>query len=356
MTSTSTKKSSDAMTKTSHIKRNPKKGYTLAFLFLLSLLGGLVLLNLVSGSVDLGLGDLYEVLFQGRALSRLEYNVLYKIRLPRIISAILFGMALSVSGFLLQTFFRNPIVGPSVLGITSGARLFVGLIILGNFGLGLQVQSLGLFFVFSMVGSLLAMVLVLIFAKRSKSLSTLVVIGIMIGYIATAITNFMMTFSDEHKIAGLTMWGLGSFSGVNWDMIRVSLIIIIPSIIMTFLSAKSLQAFLLGESYAMTMGLDIKKFRFRLIILSSCLTACVTAFAGPISFVGIAVPHISRILFKSANPKILVPAICLTGANFCLLSDYLARTLFAPIELNISVITSLIGAPIVIYLMTRRTR
>lgn len=344
------------MTKEIKTYKRTRKGYSLVFLCLLILLLVSVLINLVSGSVDFKLNDLYEILVKGRELSKLEYNILYKIRIPRIVTAALYGMALSVSGFLLQTFFRNPIVGPSVLGITAGAKLFVGIIILTNFSLSLNINSLGLLFVFSMLGSLISMFLVLIFAKKSKSLSTLVVIGIMIGYIASAITNFMITFSNEYKIAGLTMWGLGSFSGVNWDMIRVSVLIIIPAIILTFINSKSLEAFLLGESYAMSMGLDIKKFRVKLIILSSLLTACVTAFAGPISFVGIAVPHITRILFKSSNPKILIPGICLTGATFCLFCDYLSRTMFSPLELNISVITSLIGSPIVIYLMLRRNK
>lgn len=333
-----------------------RKRYIFAFLLITVMLIFSVIINLVSGSVEFKLKDLFEIVFKNRELSKLEYNILYKIRIPRILAAILYGAALSISGFLLQTFFRNPIVGPSVLGISAGAKLFVGFVILTNFTLNIGSNSLFLLFFASMLGSLISMVIVLIFARKTKNLSTLVVIGIMIGYIASAITNFLITFASDYKIIGLTMWGLGSFSGVNWGMLKISAIIIIPTIILSFIISKPLQAFLLGENYAMSLGVDVKKFRIVLIILSSCLTACVTAFAGPISFVGIAVPHITRLSFKTANPKVLIPAIALTGAIFCLISDYFARTLFAPLELNISVITSLIGAPIVIYLMSGRKK
>lgn len=333
-----------------------RKRYIFAFLLITLMLIFSVIINLVSGSVEFKLKDLFEIVFKNRELSKLEYNILYKIRIPRILAAILYGAALSISGFLLQTFFRNPIVGPSVLGISAGAKLFVGFVILTNFTLNIGSNSLFLLFFASMLGSLISMVIVLIFARKTKNLSTLVVIGIMIGYIASAITNFLITFASDYKIIGLTMWGLGSFSGINWEMLRISAIIIIPTIILSFIISKPLQAFLLGENYAMSLGVDVKKFRIVLIILSSCLTACVTAFAGPISFVGIAVPHVTRLSFKTANPKILIPAIALTGATFCLISDYFARTLFAPLELNISVITSLIGAPIVIYLMSGRKK
>ncbi len=333
-----------------------RRRFIFAFLIIAILLFFSIIINLVSGSVDFTLKDLVEVLFKNRELSKLEYNILYKIRIPRILAAMLYGAALSISGFLLQTFFRNPIVGPSVLGISSGAKLFVGLIVLTNLTNNIKTNSLFLLFTASMIGSLLSMFIVLLFARKTENLSMLVVIGIMIGYIASAITNFLITFAAEHKIVGMAMWGLGSFSGVNWNMLRVSAIIIIPSIICSYFISKPLQAFLLGENYAMSLGINIKKFRVVLIILSSILTACVTAFAGPISFVGIAVPHLARLSFKTANPKVLVPAIAITGSTFCLISDYFARTLFSPIELNISVITSLIGAPIVIYLMSRRKK
>ena len=313
-------------------------------------------INLVSGSVNFTFRDLKDILLKNRELSTLEYNILYKIRIPRIISAILFGGALAISGFLLQTFFRNPIVGPYVLGISSGARLFVGIFILTN--LNLKIFNAGALniFIAAFIGSLLSMVLVLLFAKNVEDISSLIVIGIMLGYIASAGTNLMITFAEKEKIASLTIWSMGSFSGITWDMIKISTAIIIPTIILIFTLSKPLEGYLLGENYAKSMGINIKAFRIILIFLSSMLSACVTAFAGPISFVGVAVPHLTRLTMNTSQPKFLIPGIVLLGSSFCLISDYLARTMFSPIELSISTVTSFIGAPIVIALMLNRRK
>lgn len=328
----------------------------IVFVALMIFLAYSTILNLVSGSIDLSYKDIIDVILGNRIFTELEYNILFKIRIPRIVSAILFGIALSISGFLLQTFFKNPIVGPFVLGISSGARLFVGLFVLTNFSIGFIDSPLITIFLAAAVGSLLSMLLVLIFAKKVDNISILVVVGIMIGYIASAGTDFMIAFANEHEIAALVNWSMGSFSGIGWSMIKLSALIIIPTVILVFFLSKPLEAYLLGENYARSMGLDIKKFRIVLITLSSILSACVTAFAGPISFVGIAVPHLTRLSLKTSNPKILVPAIILSGASFCLIADYFSRTLFSPTELSISTVTSFIGAPIVIWLMVNRRK
>lgn len=271
-------------------------------------------------------------------------------------SAILFGGALAISGFLLQTFFKNPIAGPYVLGISSGAKLFVGLFILTNFSLkAVNVGEVSIF-IASLAGSLLAMVFVLLVARNVEDISALIVVGIMFGYITSAGTNLMITFAEQEKIASLTIWSMGSFSGVTWNMVKLSTVIIMPTMIFIFCLSKPLEGYLLGESYAKSIGVNIKLFRIILIFLSSVLSACVTAFAGPISFVGIAVPHLIRLIMKTSQPKFLIPGIFLLGSSFCLLSDYLARTMFSPIELNISTVTSFIGAPIVIWLMVNRRK
>lgn len=335
------------------IKQNRRRTI-LTFIILIGMLLFAIGLNIGKGSVSLNLIDIKDVIIGNREFTKLESNVLFKIRLPRILAAILFGGALSISGYLLQTFFKNPIVGPFVLGISSGARLFVGFFILTTATIPfLNSSSLGMFLV-SFAGSMLAMMLVLIFARSAESVSTLIVIGIMVGYIASAGTNFMITFASENNIANLHNWSLGSFSGVTWDMLKVSAWIIIPSTILVFFLSKPLEGYLLGENYAKSMGINIKAFRVVLVILSSILSACVTAFAGPISFVGIAVPHLTRLSTKTSNPKILTPAIFLLGASFTLIADYFARTLFAPTELNMSTVTSFIGAPLVIWLMSNR--
>lgn len=328
----------------------------LIFIILIVLLILTIGMNITKGSVELNLKDLIEIVFNNRELTKFESNILFKIRIPRILSAILFGGALSVSGFLLQTFFKNPIVGPFVLGISSGARLFVGFFILTSATLPILAFGPFSLFLASFAGSMLAMLLVLYFSKSADSVSVLIVIGIMIGYIATAGTNFMITFASEHDVVSLHGWSQGSFSGVTWEMLKVSIIIVIPAIILTFFLSKPLEAYLLGENYAKSMGINIKFFRFILIALSSLLSACVTAFAGPVSFVGIAVPHLTRLTTKTSNPRILTPAIFLLGASFTLLADYFARNLFSPTELSISTVTSFIGAPLVIWLMANRRK
>lgn len=322
------------------------------FLLLIIAIG----INITKGSVDLNLKDIMDVIFNNRELTKFESNILFKIRIPRILSAILFGGALSISGFLLQTFFKNPIVGPFVLGISSGAKLFVGFFILTS--ATLPFLGLGPFrlFLVSFMGSMLSMLLVLYFAKSADSITVLIVIGIMIGYIASAGTNFMITFASEKNIVSLHNWSQGSFSGITWDMLELSSWIILPTVIFTFFLSKPLEAYLLGENYAKSMGINIKLFRILLITLSSVLSACVTAFAGPISFVGIAVPHLTRLTTKTSNPRVLTPSIFLLGASFTLIADYFARTLFSPAELSISTVTSFIGAPLVIWLMANRRK
>lgn len=333
---------------------NNKVRIYIAFTVVIILLILGVIINIISGSIDITLNDLRSIILKDKQLSTLEYNILFKIRIPRIISAILFGGALAISGFLLQTFFRNPIAGPYVLGISSGARFFVGIFILTNININIfGIDSFNIF-IASFTGSILAMLFVLFFAKNIEDISALIVVGIMLGYIASAGTNLMITFAEREKIANLTLWSMGSFSGVTWDMIKLSAWIILPTIILIFVLSKPLEGYLLGESYAKSIGINIKIFRITLIFLSSILSACVTAFAGPISFVGIAVPHLTRLIMKTSKPKVLIPGIFSLGSAFCLLSDYLARTLFSPVELNISTVTSFIGAPIVIWLMVNR--
>ncbi len=333
-----------------------KRKYYPLFGFLIFLLIFSIILNLSKGSANIGLKTLYNGIFGSGEFSQMESNILFKIRMPRIIAAILFGGALSVSGYMLQTFFRNPIVGPFVLGISSGAKLFVSLFMFNAISWTfINENPLGMFLV-SFMGSMFAMFFVLLLSKSVKSSAALIIIGIMIGYIASAGTNFMVAFADDRNIANLHNWSLGTFSGATWDMLKVSAFIIIPAVIVVYLISKPLEGYLLGENYAKTMGVNIKVFRVLLIVLSSVLSACVTAFAGPISFVGIAVPHVTKIIGKTANPRILTPAIFLFGASFALIADFFARNLFAPSELNLSTVTSFIGAPIVIYLMVSRRK
>ena len=206
------------------------------------------------------------------------------------------------------------------------------------------------------VGALLSMGVILLLSRRIHSMSLLVVGGVMVGYICSAVTDFVVTFADDADIVNLHNWSQGSFSGISWDNVRDMSLLLAALVVPMVLMAKPIGAYQLGEQYARSMGVNVRKFRVELILLSSLLSACVTAFAGPISFVGIAVPHIMKWMLKTARPQLVLPACFLGGAAFCLLCDLLARTLFAPTELNISSVTAVFGAPVVIGLMASRRR
>ena len=279
--------------------------------------------------------------------------IVWEIRLPRIFAAILLGGALSVSGFLLQTFFANPIAGPFVLGISSGAKLTVALTMIGALSCG-RVLGSAVMITAAFAGAMLSMGFVLLIAQRVRQMPLLVVSGVMIGYICSAVTDFVITFAEDSNIVNLHNWSMGSFSGISWDNIRVMTPVVLVSLVCVFLLSKPISAYQLGEGYARSMGVNIAAFRVVLILLSSVLSACVAAFAGPISFVGIAVPHLAKSLFGTAKPILMIPACFLGGAGFCLLCDLIARTVFAPTELSISTVTALFGAPVVIYIMVHR--
>ena len=324
----------------------------LAFLVLLVLLAAALVLNVNTGSVKLGLTGLVRALLNPFDSSA-ESVILWKIRLPRLAAAAVFGGALSVSGFLLQTFFRNPIAGPFVLGISSGAKMMVGFVLIVLSPHIIMIPS-WLLVLASLVGSLVSMMIVLALSRRVKSLSTLIVAGIMIGYICSAVTDFLIAFAGESHILNLATWSLGSFSGARWVDLGFVSVIIFVSLLVAMLISKPIGAFQLGEGYAQSMGANVRVLRVAIILLSSILSACVTAFAGPISFVGIAVPHITKLLFRTAKPIIIIPGSFLCGAVFCMLCDLIARTAFSPTELSISAVTSIFGAPIVIWLMLGR--
>jgi len=280
-------------------------------------------------------------------------KIIVSIRLPRIIAALFLGGALSVSGFLLQVFFGNPIAGPYVLGISSSAKLFVALCMVFMVGQGIGISSIVLVMA-AFIGSMVAMMVVIVLAKKVKNMSLLVVCGVMIGYICSAITEFVITFAQDSNIVNLHNWSLGSFSGMSWEYAIVSVIIVSIAVVISFVMSKPIGAFQLGENYARNLGVNIKRLRFILILLSSILSATVTAFAGPISFVGIAVPHILRGLMKTAKPIIMIPACFLGGAIITLLCDGVARCAFAPTEISISAVTSVLLAPVVIYILVMR--
>ena len=324
----------------------------LGFLLLGFLLAVLAAASFRVGSVSLSLQDIQAIL-SGTDRESTAYHILWDIRLPRLLAAALLGGALSVSGFLLQTFFANPIAGPFVLGISSGAKLVVALVMILFLGKGLFMGSATMI-VAAFAGSMLSMGFVLVIAKWIRQMSVLVVCGVMISYICSAVTDFVVTFADDANIVNLHNWSMGSFSGMTWDQVRVITVVVLPVFVLAFCMAKPISAYQLGEEYARSLGVNVKRFRAELILLSSVLSACVTAFAGPVSFVGIAVPQLVKRLFGTAKPIVVIPGCFLGGAVFCLFSDLIARTLFAPTELSISSVTAVFGAPVVIWIMIRR--
>ena len=279
--------------------------------------------------------------------------IVWRLRAPRMLAAAILGGGLSLSGFLLQTFFANPIAGPFVLGISSGAKLTVSLCMVALLSRGVVISSMALILA-AFAGSMLSMGFILLLSRRAPQAGMLVVGGVMIGYICSAVTDFVVTFADDSNIVNLHNWSLGSFSGVSWDNVALMALVVGAGLLLSLLLAKPMGAYQLGEGYARSMGVNIRRFRVELILLSSMLSACVTAFAGPISFVGIAVPHLVKSLFRTAQPLVILPACFLGGGAFCLLCDLIARTAFAPRDMSISSVTALLGAPIVLYLMASR--
>ena len=307
--------------------------------------------NINFGSVRLSAGEIGKILLKQTGEGT-AYHIVWDIRLPRILSAIILGGALSVSGFLLQAFFANPIAGPFVLGISSGAKLVVSLVMILLLGRGISISSGGMILA-AFAGAMISMGFVLLISGRVKKMSMLVICGVMISYICSAVTDFIITFADEANIVNLHNWSMGSFSGMSWDNVRVMAAVTAVSLLLVFWMAKPIGAYQMGEVYAQNMGVNILRFRVALILLSSILSACVTAFAGPISFVGIAVPHIVKRMLGTARPLLVIPGCFMGGAVSCLFCDLIARTVFAPTELSISSVTAVFGAPVVIYMMVR---
>ena len=332
--------------------RRRRLRWGLSFLMLLALLALGVVWSVNAGSLDLSPGQVLAILLGGGGENA---PVVWDIRLPRVAAAVLLGGSLAVSGFLLQTFFANPVAGPFVLGISSGSKVAVSLVMIGLLSRGRVMSSWGMIAA-AFVGAMLSMAFVLLISRRVRQMSLLVVAGVMIGYICSAITDFLVAFADDSNIVNLHNWSMGSFSGISWENLRVAAPVTLLALAGCFLLSKPIGAYQMGEVYAQSMGVNIRALRSALVLLSSVLSACVAAFAGPISFVGIAVPQLIKGLFGTARPLLITPACFLGGAVFCLFCDMIARTAFAPTELSISSVTAIFGAPVVIIVMVRRRR
>ncbi len=327
--------------------------YFKSFVVLLFLLLIAVIVNLSAGSTSISFSKIISVIL-GDKTDVMAYKIIWNIRLPRLMSALILGGALALSGFLLQTFFANPIAGPYILGISSGAKLCVALCLIAVSGFGLSINPFYMVAA-AFLGAMLSMFIVLLLSVKVNNMSSLIVCGILIGYICSAITDFCVTFADDANIVNLHNWALGSFSGANWYNVRVMSSVVFICVFIAIYMSKPIGAFLLGESYAKNLGVNIKLLRVILIVLSSLLSSCVTAFAGPISFVGIAVPHLVKMMVNTSKPIVLIPLCFLGGSTITVLCDCVARTLFAPMEVSISSVTAVILVPVVIYMMVKRS-
>ncbi|MDR2349428.1 MAG: iron ABC transporter permease [Deltaproteobacteria bacterium] len=309
--------------------------------------------NLAVGSISYPLGDILHVLANPGEKSDLQF-IVWKLRLPRTLACVMGGAYLAASGLLLQVYFRNPIVGPFILGISSGATLTVSVVMLTAVGLKYTYMIPFLTTLAGMVGAYGVMVLVVAIAAKVRGGATLLIVGLMMGYICSSVTSILTALAEKERIKGFVLWGMGSFSGFKW--IEISILFAVGGLLVlaVYLLSKPLNAFLLGEEYAASMGVSIRRFRLFILLAASSLAGLVTAMAGPVAFVGLAVPHMARLSFRTSDNRVLVPGACLMGAIVTSLCDLIARMWLSPVELPISAITAFFGAPIVIALLLKR--
>lgn len=332
---------------------------TLALLLLLLLAGFALSLSL--GSVSIPTGEVINILLGGEPAKAAWGDILFKFRLPKALTAVLVGAALAVSGLQMQTLFRNPLADPFILGVSSGASLGVALIVLGT-GAGAAlsfVSGLNALGDFSLAaaaslgaGSVLGAVLLI--SRRVQNSVTLLVMGLMFGYLTNAVVSLLIYFSQPERVQAFSLWSAGSFGGVTWSQMRVFFPVAALGLSLAFALQKPLNALLLGDDYARSLGLNVRRARFWVIVSASLLAGVSTAFCGPIWFVGVAVPHLARALFRTADHRILLPASLLMGAAFALLADVIAQMPGSQHVLPLNVVLSLFGVPVILWALNKK--
>ena len=319
-----------------------KNGYI--FIGLVILLFALAILNICNGSVWISPHRLINIANSQSSIA----NILLHLRLPKMLTAILAGASLSVAGLMMQTLFRNPLAGPYILGVSSGASLGVALVTM----CGVVVGSSGLISGAAILGSILTMLLVMAFARRIRSNVTLLIVGMMVGNIAGALVNMIQNFANPDSLKLFIVWTLGSLNGVSWDELPTLAICILIATIVVLMLIKPLNGLLLGEDYARGLGIHVERTRWMMILASCLLAGSVTAFCGPIAFIGVAVPHIARGIFATSNHRLMVPASALIGANILLVCDILCN--MGTYSLPISTMSALFGAPIILWIVLKK--
>ncbi len=339
---------------------NTKKNTTLLFSILIIGVLFLFLFNISLGSINIPLKDVYKSLIHGSCSKESWNYIILNYRLPKAIVAILIGIGLSISGLLMQTLFRNPLAGPYVLGLSSGASLGVAVVVLGASILPI---SLSVFFLSSIgiiiassLGSFIVLVSVLIIAKRLRDTMAILIVGLMIGSLTSAIVGSLTYFSSAEQLQKFTFWSLGNLGNLTWNSIGILTCCVTLGLLLSIFSIKSLNALLLGENYAISLGINYKKTKYIILFATSILAGSITAFVGPIAFIGLAVPHIAKLVFQTSNHKILFWSALLFGAIIMLICDSITQIPGTEIILPINAITSIFGAPIVIWLLVRKRK
>ncbi len=332
-----------------------KKNHYFLFISFAILLAFFFLMDLISGQVSIPLKEIFKILLdQESSKSTWDYIIL-NFRLPKAITAILVGMGLSISGLLMQTLFRNPLAGPYVLGLSSGSSLGVAFVILGAgflppFLNTIVLSNYGIVLA-SCLGSFLVVLAILVVAQRLRNTMSILIVGLMFGSFAGAIVNVLSYFSSAEQLQKFTFWSMGNLGNLSWNSIGILGSVVTVGLLMSLFSIKSLDALLLGENYAKSVGLNFRKARFIIIIATSLLAGSITAFAGPIAFIGLAVPHISKLIFQTSNHKTLFFSTLLMGGILMLICDIISQMPYLSMTLPINAITSIMGAPVVIWLL-----
>ncbi|WP_414570719.1 iron chelate uptake ABC transporter family permease subunit [Nostoc sp. CCY 9925] len=333
---------------------------TIIFLIILISLILAFLLDLALGSVDIPVNEVIKILL-GQEPEKVTWtHIILKFRLPKALTATLAGAALGVSGLQMQTLFKNPLAGPFVLGISSGASLGVALVVLtASATTPTLLADLGYFGDFSLViaaslGAASVLGMMLIVSRRVQDTMTLLILGLLLGYATSAIVSILLQFSSKERIQSYIMWTFGSFAGVTWKQLVVLIPVILLSLLGAVLQSKSLNALLLGESYARSLGLTVQKTRFSIITSASILAGAITAFCGPIAFLGVAIPHLCRSLFNTSDHRILIPSVTMMGAILALFADLFSQLAVSQMVLPLNAVTALIGTPVVTWVILRR--
>lgn len=326
------------------------------FLLLVLVVGFLFLTNIFYGSVDIPCKEVLSVLFGGESEREVWKLIILETRLPQAVTALLTGAAISVAGLLLQTLFKNPLAGPEVLGINSGAGLGVAVVMLlaqGLFAVGMNVTGYLAVFAGAFVGAAVVIAIIMFLSSILKNNIFLLIVGVAVGYLASSLITVLNYFATSEGVHSYLIWGMGSFSAVSMEQLPVYAVLTLILLVASLLMIKPLNVMLLGDAYAHNLGVNVKVVRGVLLAVTGLLTAVVTAFCGPISFLGLAVPHIARLLLKTNNHKILLPATLLSGALVALLCNIVCQLPGESGVLPLGAITPLIGAPVIIYVVLR---